>query len=149
MDRQHARRHRGRGATTDAAARWAGEGAGRTLRATAAGARAGGSSAQREGHSALEEDGTDVVMSNEAPKAKEASASHVVAGEARDVPLKYKRTELGVIPWDWDIRTISAVAEIRTGPFGSALHEHDYVDEGTPIITVEHLTERGILHDNL
>lgn len=38
---------------------------------------------------------------------------------------------------------------IQTGPFGSLLHQEDYVDVGTPIITVEHLGEYGIIHSNL
>ena len=29
------------------------------------------------------------------------------------------------------------------------LHQRDYVDEGTPIITVEHLGERGVIHEGL
>lgn len=33
---------------------------------------------------------------------------------------------------------------IQTGPFGSQLHSSDYVDVGTPIITVEHLGENSI-----
>ena len=33
---------------------------------------------------------------------------------------------------------------IQTGPFGSQLHNSDYVAEGTPIITVEHLGENVI-----
>ena len=32
----------------------------------------------------------------------------------------------------------------KTGPFGSSLHEGDYVAQGTPVITVEHLGEREI-----
>ena len=28
---------------------------------------------------------------------------------------------------------------VQTGPFGSQLHARDYVEQGTPIITVEHL----------
>jgi len=35
---------------------------------------------------------------------------------------------------------------IQTGPFGSQLHKEDYVDIGTPIITVEHLQENRISH---
>ena len=31
------------------------------------------------------------------------------------------------------------IASIQTGPFGSQLHQSDYVEYGTPIITVEHL----------
>jgi type I restriction enzyme S subunit len=38
---------------------------------------------------------------------------------------------------------------IQTGPFGSQLHASDYVEYGTPIITVEHLGENRIIHSNL
>lgn len=37
---------------------------------------------------------------------------------------------------------------VQTGPFGSQLHNEDYVKHGTPIITVEHLGENRILHQN-
>ena len=59
------------------------------------------------------------------------------------------RTDTEGAPETWNIETISAIADVKTGPFGSTLHERDYVEAGTPIITVEHLTERGILHRNL
>lgn len=58
----------------------------------------------------------------------------------------YKTTALGSIPNDWTISKIGEIGSIRTGPFGSSLHERDYVRDGTPIITVEHLGEYGILH---
>ncbi len=61
----------------------------------------------------------------------------------------YTRTEVGVIPNDWIIKDLGEIADVKTGPFGSALHEKDYVDDGTPIITVEHLGERGVVHVNL
>ena len=38
---------------------------------------------------------------------------------------------------------------VQTGPFGSQLHQEDYVRSGTPIITVEHLGENRIVHRNL
>ena len=38
---------------------------------------------------------------------------------------------------------------IQTGPFGSQLHQEDYVPAGTPIITVEHLGENRITHHDL
>lgn len=38
---------------------------------------------------------------------------------------------------------------IQTGPFGSLLHQKDYVATGTPIITVEHLGENRILGNNV
>jgi type I restriction enzyme S subunit len=50
---------------------------------------------------------------------------------------------------DWVEKSLSQISDIKTGPFGSALHEHDYVDEGTPIITVEHLGDGSIQHVNL
>ena len=41
------------------------------------------------------------------------------------------------------------IAETQTGPFGTQLHEKDYVSEGTPIVTVEHLGEIGFNKKNL
>ena len=41
------------------------------------------------------------------------------------------------------------IASVQTGPFGSQLHQKDYVKIGTPIITVEHLGNNRILHQNL
>lgn len=38
---------------------------------------------------------------------------------------------------------------VQTGPFGTQLHAEDYAKEGTPIITVEHLGENRILHEDL
>lgn len=38
---------------------------------------------------------------------------------------------------------------VQTGPFGSQLHQKDYVSSGTPIITVEHIGENRILHQDL
>ena len=38
---------------------------------------------------------------------------------------------------------------VQTGPFGSQLHASDYVEYGTPIITVEHLGENRIIHNNV
>lgn len=35
---------------------------------------------------------------------------------------------------------------VQTGPFGSQLHKDDYVAQGTPIITVEHLGDNRIIH---
>lgn len=41
------------------------------------------------------------------------------------------------------------VAKSQTGPFGSQLHEADYVEQGTPIVTVEHLGDIGFTTQNL
>ena len=44
---------------------------------------------------------------------------------------------------------LSDIAEVRTGPFGSQLHNEDYVSTGTPIVTVEHLGNRRFSKQNL
>lgn len=49
----------------------------------------------------------------------------------------------------WIDSTIECYASVQTGPFGSQLHSEDYADEGTPIITVEHMEGKYIAHRNL
>jgi len=61
----------------------------------------------------------------------------------------YKKTEVGWIPEEWEFSKLKDVAQVITGPFGAQLHRHDYVNDGTPIVTVEHLSVRGIVHENL
>lgn len=46
-------------------------------------------------------------------------------------------------------RYLREIADIQTGPFGSQLHKEDYVDVGTPIVTVEHLGKRIFTEQNL
>ncbi len=41
------------------------------------------------------------------------------------------------------------LANIQTGPFGSQLHQKDYAQIGTPIVTVEHLGKRTFTKQNL
>ena len=56
----------------------------------------------------------------------------------------------GGMPKGWRKMRLHEVASVKTGPFGTQLHQHDYVQfNGTPIITVEHLSERGLIHNNL
>ena len=47
------------------------------------------------------------------------------------------------------IQPLREVADIQTGPFGSQLHKEDYVEIGTPIVTVEHLGNRTFTEQNL
>lgn len=63
-----------------------------------------------------------------------------------------KDTVYGVVSDDLDIDTLENLCVsggIQTGPFGSQLHQKDYLLFGTPIITVEHLGENRILHQDL
>lgn len=55
------------------------------------------------------------------------------------IETRFKDTEVGRIPEDWEVITIGEISDVKTGPFGSALHSDDYVLNGVPIITVEHI----------
>lgn len=76
-------------------------------------------------------------------EAKQQPKNQSVAGEWRETPYG---------PFAADFVACRLVdlcdpeAGIQTGPFGSQLHQEDYVTVGTPIITVEHLGENRILH---
>lgn len=50
---------------------------------------------------------------------------------------------------EWKEYKLGEVAKVQTGPFGSQLHNKDYVLEGTPIVTVEHLGAREFTTQNL
>ena len=47
------------------------------------------------------------------------------------------------------IYRLGDIADIQTGPFGSQLHNKDYADKGSPIVTVEHLGDRHFTTQNL
>ena len=47
------------------------------------------------------------------------------------------------------VKCLGEFADIQTGPFGSQLHKEDYVLNGTPIVTVEHLGRRRFTEQNL
>ena len=44
---------------------------------------------------------------------------------------------------------IGDIASVQTGPFGSQLHNKDYILYGTPIVTIEHLGTRKMTKQNL
>ena len=54
---------------------------------------------------------------------------------------RFKQTETGEIPEDWDFLSLVDLAEpghgLQTGPFGSQLHASDYVAHGVPVINLE------------
>lgn len=61
-------------------------------------------------------------------------------------------TVYGAMPANLNCEKLIDLCEesgVQTGPFGSQLHQEDYVADGTPIITVEHLGENSIVHVNL
>jgi len=63
-----------------------------------------------------------------------------------------KETVYGLVNDDLEIdilENLCVSGGIQTGPFGSQLHQKDYLPVGTPIITVEHLGENRVLHQDL
>jgi len=50
------------------------------------------------------------------------------------------------LPEGWVEIELGDVSKVQTGPFGSQLHNEDYVEVGTPMITVEHIVNDKIQH---
>lgn len=59
-----------------------------------------------------------------------------------DVRPGYKQTDVGVIPEDWDVVTLGAIATIRDGTHQTPR----YVPVGIPFYSVEHVTSRDFLN---
>jgi type I restriction enzyme S subunit len=79
---------------------------------------------------------------------KEVDAKYLIEqsrGISRKVGFGYKRTELGLIPTDWDVIQLGMFARFKTGPFGSALHKSDYVDGGIPVINPMQIVDGAIV----
>jgi type I restriction enzyme S subunit len=60
------------------------------------------------------------------------------------VPLRegYKQTEVGVIPEDWEVKSLHEFASIKTGPFGTVLKASEYsAGDGVPLISVGEIRE--------
>ena len=68
----------------------------------------------------------------------------VTRGLDPNVRLKPSGVEwLGDVPEHWE-RTLGQAADsFRTGPFGSMLHQSDYVEDGTPVINPVHMRDRN------
>ena len=50
---------------------------------------------------------------------------------------------------EWKKIELGKLADIQTGPFGSQLHQEDYVPVGTPLITVKNLGENKVTYNKL
>jgi type I restriction enzyme, S subunit len=62
-----------------------------------------------------------------------------------ELKIRYKQTELGFIPEDWEVAPLGDHAMFKTGPFGSALHRSDYVDGGVPVVNPMQIVDGKIL----
>ncbi len=72
--------------------------------------------------------------------------------EECDRRTKQVETVYGRFPVEFSERRLADLCDdkgIQTGPFGSQLHQKDYMPVGTPILTVEHLGENRVLQREL
>ena len=49
---------------------------------------------------------------------------------------------------DWEKKKIKEIATVKIGPFGSSLHQHDYISGGTPLVNPTHMVNGKIVVDN-
>jgi len=73
----------------------------------------------------------------------------VTRGLDPDVRLKPSGVEWLVdVPERWQVRKLGQIAvSFRTGPFGSSLHQSDYIEGGTPVINPTHMSCGRIVED--
>ena len=73
----------------------------------------------------------------------------VTKGLDPNVKLKPSGVEwLGDVPEHWAVLTLGQIADsFRTGPFGSMLHQSDYVEGGIPVINPVHMRGGEIVED--
>ncbi len=87
-------------------------------------------------------------------KLKEKRAALISRTVARglnpNVKLKTSGIEwLGDIPEHWDVKPILRITSaIQTGPFGSQLHESDYLEGGIPLINPAHIVGGRLVPDD-
>lgn len=58
------------------------------------------------------------------------------------LPVGYKQSDVGVIPEDWEVKSLHEFASIKTGPFGTLLKASEYsTGDGVPLISVGEIRE--------
>ena len=86
---------------------------------------------------------------------REIKRAHVVLAEEEELGTagEWRETIYGRFASDFVedclVNLCNQINGVQTGPFGSQLHKKDYVSVGTPIITVEHLGNNRILHEDV
>lgn len=78
---------------------------------------------------------------------RQSLISHIVTkGLNPNVRMKDSGVEwIGDIPEHWEVKALSQSVMMRTGPFGSALHRSDYVDDGIPVVNPMHIVNGRII----
>jgi type I restriction enzyme, S subunit len=81
---------------------------------------------------------------------RQAVISHAVTkGLDPNVPMKDSGVEwLGEVPAHWEVVSLGLLVErIQTGPFGSQLHQNEYVEDQTPVINPSNISDGTITPD--
>lgn len=104
----------------------------------------------------------DIALEGAAPLPADVLIDLEEAFEASDLPWKVDVIDLNAVspefraiverqrvPADWVETSIGELChrdliELQTGPFGSQLHAHEYVDIGVPVVPTEAIRERRI-----
>ncbi|RWO75001.1 MAG: DUF1768 domain-containing protein [Mesorhizobium sp.] len=73
----------------------------------------------------------------------------ITRGVAASAPMKPTGIEwMPEVPAHWEVKMISRLAvKLQTGPFGSQLHQSDYVEDGVAVINPMHLVNGKICPD--
>jgi len=73
----------------------------------------------------------------------------VTCGLNPDAPMKPTGIDwMPEVPAHWEVKMLSRLAvKLQTGPFGSQLHQADYVEDGVPVINPMHLIDGTICPD--
>ena len=61
-----------------------------------------------------------------------------------EVSAKHEK-EIRELPPEWKVKKLGDLASFRTGPFGSALHKSDYVNDGVPLVNPMHIVDGRIV----
>ena len=74
----------------------------------------------------------------------------VTRGLDPNVRLKSSGVDwLGDVPEHWEVRRLGQIAtSFRTGPFGSMLHQSDYIENGIPVVNPVHMRGGEIVEDS-
>ncbi|MBP5695759.1 MAG: restriction endonuclease subunit S [Treponema sp.] len=91
-------------------------------------------------------------------EAKDKAQSVVDSFETRKSAILHKafigqltanwRKKNGVSDDSWEEKTLGEIcSEIKIGPFGSLLHENDYIENGIPLVNPKHISNQAIKPD--
>ena len=74
----------------------------------------------------------------------------VTKGLNPDAPMRDSGVEwIGEVPKHWEIKRLGFLAKmLQTGPFGSQLHQEDYIEDGIPVINPSQLSNGKIVPDS-